>query len=59
MAQPKSKPKAIDALKQSVSPGSVAGKLRDRKTKLDAALKSMGAKAGSTSAKPKMKTRMA
>jgi hypothetical protein len=49
----------IDKLKKAVSSGSAAGKLRDADKKRQEMLKSMGAKAGRTSAKPKAKTRLA
>ena len=49
----------MDKLKKTVSGGSAAGKLRDADKKRQELLKSMGAKAGRTSAKPKAKTRLA
>ena len=60
MAQaPKKGNTMLDKMKAFVSSGSTAGKLRDADKRTSKALRDAGAKADTTSAKPKAKTRNA
>ena len=59
MAEKKKSPNMLDKMKSFVSAGSTAGKLRDADKRTAKALRDAGAKADTTSAKGKGKTRMA